>query len=248
MRRSDEWMEVPEYSVGFLERSGGLAVDLPGFGRSGKPGYLTTRSRSTSGFIERFLDLVQVERVSLVCTIGVSSASRSRKRHPERVERLALINTVALLPGYRWHRIARVWRTPLLGELVMGSTNRWTLRQTLARVRNADAQGRCPRPGSTRCSTTSTRAPARDPAPVSLLAARGARGRRRRARRAVDARAGGVGIKPTATSPPALVAPTPRRSAVRPPGRADRASRRRPLPWLDRPDVIDRVVDFLAAT
>jgi len=39
-----------------------------------------------------------------------------------------LINTVAFLPGYRWHRIARIWRTPVLGELAMGTTTRPVLR------------------------------------------------------------------------------------------------------------------------
>jgi pimeloyl-ACP methyl ester carboxylesterase len=35
---------------------------------------------------------------------------------------------VPLLPGYRWHRTARIWRTPVLGELAMGTTNRFTMR------------------------------------------------------------------------------------------------------------------------
>ena len=50
------------------------------------------------------------------------------QRHPERVERLVIINAVPFLPGYRWHRTARIWRTPGLGELAMGTTNRFTLR------------------------------------------------------------------------------------------------------------------------
>jgi pimeloyl-ACP methyl ester carboxylesterase len=129
MRSSDEWLEVSAHNVGFLERSGGFAVDLPGFGRSGKPGYLKYTIEEYARFIERFLDLVEVERVQLVMhdwgAVGLAFA----QAHPERVERLVLINTVPFLPNYRWHRIARVWRTPLLGELVMGSTNRWTLRQ-----------------------------------------------------------------------------------------------------------------------
>ena len=39
---------------------------------------------------------------------------------PERVERIVLISAVPFTAGYRWHRVARVWRTPLLGELFMG--------------------------------------------------------------------------------------------------------------------------------
>ena len=55
------------------------------------------------------------------------------QRLPERVERLVVINAVPFLPGYRWHRTARIWRTPVLGELAMGTHHRFTLRRALAR-------------------------------------------------------------------------------------------------------------------
>ena len=51
------------------------------------------------------------------------------QRFPERVERLVVIDAVPLLPGYRWHQVARVWRTRGAGELAMGATSRATLRQ-----------------------------------------------------------------------------------------------------------------------
>jgi len=38
--------------------------------------------------------------------------------HPYRVASVTLINTGVLI-GYRWHRLAKPWRTPVLGELVM---------------------------------------------------------------------------------------------------------------------------------
>jgi pimeloyl-ACP methyl ester carboxylesterase len=118
---SDEW-------VGFLARSGGLALDLPGFGRSGKPGNLEYTIAEYDRFIERFLDHVGVERVSLLVhdwgAVGLAFAQRL----PERVERLAIVDAVPFLPGFRWHRTARIWRTPLLGELAMGFTFRRTMR------------------------------------------------------------------------------------------------------------------------
>ena len=46
------------------------------------------------------------------------------QRFPERIERLVVFTCVPLLPGYRWHRVARGWRTPLIGELLMGFTHR----------------------------------------------------------------------------------------------------------------------------
>ena len=50
---------------------------------------------------------------------------------------LVVIDTLAtFLPGYSWHRTARAWRTPVLGELAMGATTRPVLR-LLTRESNA---------------------------------------------------------------------------------------------------------------
>jgi pimeloyl-ACP methyl ester carboxylesterase len=115
--------------VGFLECSGGLAPDLPGFGRSGKPGHFDYSISGYARFIEQYLDLLEVERVRLVVhdwgAVGLAFA----QRHPERIERLVVMDAVPLLPGFRWHRAARMWRTPLLGELAMGATVRPVLRR-----------------------------------------------------------------------------------------------------------------------
>ncbi len=147
---SDEW-------PAFLQRSGGLAPDLPGFGRSGKPGSLRYTIDEYDRFIERFLDEREVERLSLVMhdwgAVGLAFAQRL----PERVERLVIINAVPFLPGYRWHRTARIWRTIGLGELAMGCTNRFVLRRATERPTRLPA--RCPTRGWTACSSTSTRAP-----------------------------------------------------------------------------------------
>jgi pimeloyl-ACP methyl ester carboxylesterase len=118
---SDEWL-------GFLARTGGLAPDLPGFGRSGKPAHFNYTIDGYADFLERYLDLVGAARVSLVVhdwgVVGLVFA----QRQPERIARLVLINAVPLLPGYVWHRTARMWRTPLLGELVMGASTRRVMR------------------------------------------------------------------------------------------------------------------------
>jgi pimeloyl-ACP methyl ester carboxylesterase len=122
---SDDW-------VPFLEHTGGLTPDLPGFGRSGKPTYLKYTIDEYARFLERFLDMVEVERVRMLVhdwgAVGLAFA----QAHPERVERLVISNAVPLLPGYRWHRTARMWRTPILGELAMGATSRWVMRRSTA--------------------------------------------------------------------------------------------------------------------
>ncbi len=118
---SDEWL-------GLLERTGGLAPDLPGFGRSGKPGNLRYTIDEYANFIERFLAHAEVDRVRLLVHDWGGVGLAFAQRHPERIERLVVVNAVPFLPGYRWHRTARMWRTPLLGELAMGTISRRTLR------------------------------------------------------------------------------------------------------------------------
>lgn len=109
--------------VPFLERTGGLAPDLLGFGRSGKGGQNAYSLAGIARFVERFLDEVaQVDRVRLVVHDWGSAALAFAQAQPQRVERLVVINAVPLLPGYRWHRVARIWRTPFLGEMAMGLT------------------------------------------------------------------------------------------------------------------------------
>jgi pimeloyl-ACP methyl ester carboxylesterase len=120
---SDDW-------TAFLERGGGLAPDLPGFGRSGKPSYLTYTIEEYASFIERFLDHLEIARVRLLVhdwgAVGLAFA----QAHPERIERLVVTNAVPFLPGYEWHRTARLWRRPLIGEIAMGATSRRVLRRS----------------------------------------------------------------------------------------------------------------------
>jgi pimeloyl-ACP methyl ester carboxylesterase len=121
---------------GFLTRTGGMAPDLPGFGRSGKRADGDYTIEGYRRFLEAFLEHLGVERYRLVVhdwgAVGLALA----QRQPHRLERLVVFNSVPLLPGYRWHRVARVWRTPVIGELAMGATTRWGLRR-LSREANA---------------------------------------------------------------------------------------------------------------
>jgi pimeloyl-ACP methyl ester carboxylesterase len=122
---------VPESSrtwAPFLERTGGVALDLPGFGRSGKRADFPYSIDGYAAFLGRFADHLGLERVRLVCHDWGSVALAWAMREPHRVERLVAIDVVPFLPGYRWHRVARLWRTRLLGELAMGATNRHALR------------------------------------------------------------------------------------------------------------------------
>jgi pimeloyl-ACP methyl ester carboxylesterase len=232
---SDEWAD-------FLDRSGGLAVDLPGFGRSGKPGFLKYTIDEYDHFIERFLDKVEVERVKLVVhdwgVVGLAFAQRL----PARVERLVIIDSVPLLPGYRWHRTARVWRTPGLGELAMGTTNRFTLR--LASRESNVTPGPMPDAwldsalehfdqGTQRAILRLYRS-----SPPAVLAAAGAR------LGSLDMPALVVWGKKDPYIPARFAAEYAR---VLPNAELLELEDAGHWPWLDRPDVIERVVDFLSA-
>ncbi len=122
---SDDWS-------GFLARTGGLAPDLIGFGRSGKAGNLDYSIGGLADFVERFLDAVEVQQVQLVAhDWGAAAGLAFAQRHPDRITRLVLLNPLPLLAGFHWHRFARLLRTNGLGELAMGFTFRWVLGRAL---------------------------------------------------------------------------------------------------------------------
>ena len=115
----------------FLARTGGVAPDLPGHGRSGKPGDFDYSIAGYDRFVEAFCDEAGLERVTLVMHDWGSVGLAFAQRLPERVERIVLTSCVPFVPGYRWHRVARAWRTPLIGELAMGFTTRRAFRREL---------------------------------------------------------------------------------------------------------------------
>ena len=124
---SDDW-------IPFLERSGGIAPDLIGFGRSGKGGNLDYTIEGLADFLERLLEHLGIDRVKLVvhdwgAAVGLAFA----QRHPARIERIVLIDGVPLFPaqGVRWHLLGRLWARPAIGELTMGATTRSMLARTL---------------------------------------------------------------------------------------------------------------------
>ena len=111
----------------FLERGGpAIAIDMPGWGRSDHPD--ATRfdysMYGLSAFLERCLDELGVGRRKLVIHDWGCLALIGAQRRPELVEKLVVINAVPLLPGYRWHWVAQIWRRRPLGELANATTTR----------------------------------------------------------------------------------------------------------------------------
>lgn len=108
----------------FLAQSGGIAPDLPGFGKSGKRGDADYTFEGLGRFVKEFVDHLGLDRVRLVMHDWGAVGLLWAMQQPERVERIVLVDAVPFLPGYKWHFFARQWRRRVAGELAMGSTNR----------------------------------------------------------------------------------------------------------------------------
>ena len=118
----------------FMERTGGIALDLPGFGRSGKAAAFDYSIAGYGDFLEAFVDHLGLDRFQLVMHDWGSVGLELAQRRPAAVERLVLIDVVPFVPGYRWHAIARVWRTPIAGELFMGTSTKFTAKLIARRM------------------------------------------------------------------------------------------------------------------
>lgn len=129
---------VPTHSIEwplFLRVTGGVAVDLPGFGRSEKPRHFDYSIAGYDNFLELFVDHLGWDKFSLVVHDWGAAALPFAARMRDRLERLVVIDGVPLLPGYRWHWVARLWRTPVVGELTMGFMTKTSM------IRRASAGG-----------------------------------------------------------------------------------------------------------
>lgn len=231
---SDDW-------TSFLEQSGGLAPDLPGFGRSSKAGNLAYTIDAHADFLERFLADLNVDRVRLVAhDWGAGGGLVFAQRHPDRIERLVLCNALPLLDGFGWHALARALRRPIVGELVMGSTSRRLLARTLRRG--------CAEPGAWSDTRTEATWEQFDQGTQRAIL--------RLLRSADEQRLAAAGARLDSIDAPALVI-WGERDPWLDPAFADAYSNRLPharlerihgaghWPWLDDHGVIERITSFL---
>jgi pimeloyl-ACP methyl ester carboxylesterase len=123
----------------FLERGGpAIAIDMPGWGRSDKPdpARFDYSMYGLSAFLERCLDELGVGQRKLVVHDWGSLALIGAQRRPGLVERLVAINAVPLLPGYRWHWVAQIWRRRPLGELANATTTKSSMALLMRQARS----------------------------------------------------------------------------------------------------------------
>jgi pimeloyl-ACP methyl ester carboxylesterase len=231
-----DWLE-------YLERIGGVAPDLPGFGSSAKPADFDYSIDGYVRWLEAFVDAAGLERFALVVHDWGGWALVFAQRHPERIERLVLHTCLPLLPGYRWHWIARIWRTPVLGELSMATASKPAFR-LISRQSNA-TPGPLPDAQIDRFWADFDRATRRAilklyrSAPPDALARAGAR--------LGELRCPALILWPT--QDPYAKAEFGRRyaDALGGPVQLEIVERAGHWTWLDRPDVVDKAAAFLAA-
>jgi pimeloyl-ACP methyl ester carboxylesterase len=95
-----------------------VAFDMPGFGEADKPATFDYRVEGYARFIGMALEQLGIERVHLVVhdfggPFGLTWAASA----PDAVASFVLFNTPTV-SNYRWYLLAKVWRTPGLGELL----------------------------------------------------------------------------------------------------------------------------------
>lgn len=125
---SEDWLDLLA-RVGDLGRA--VAPDMPGFGKSERPRRFDYTVDGYARYLESVLRTLGIERVHLVLhDFGGAWGLRWATEHPSRVASLTLFN-IGVLPNYRWHIIARLWRTPIVGELLQAATSRASFKRVL---------------------------------------------------------------------------------------------------------------------
>lgn len=124
----DDWEELLP-AVAPLARA--VAVDMPGYGRADRPRAFDYTIDGYARYLGKLLDRLSVGRAHLVLhDFGGPWGLRWAAGNPGRVASVTLINC-GVLEGYRWHRFARVWQTPILGELSQLTATKWGMKKAI---------------------------------------------------------------------------------------------------------------------
>ncbi len=127
---AEDWRDL----LGRVAGSGrGVAPDMPGYGAADKPRDFDYTNAGYSRHLNGVLDQLGVQRAHLVLhDFGGGWGLQWAIDHPEAFASATLINTGVLL-DYKWHRLAKIWRTPGVGELFQATTTRPAFRLLVKR-------------------------------------------------------------------------------------------------------------------
>jgi pimeloyl-ACP methyl ester carboxylesterase len=112
----------------------GVALDMPGYGGADKPRDFPYTVAGYADHLAGALDELGITRAHLVLhDFGGPWGLQWAADHPDAHASTTLINTGVMLRE-KWHALARIWRTPLLGELFFATSTRRASRQFMKRT------------------------------------------------------------------------------------------------------------------
>jgi pimeloyl-ACP methyl ester carboxylesterase len=126
------WLPV----MGYLnDHVRSIAIDLPGFGQSTLPADFALTLDNMADFVRDLVATLNInEPITLVTTdFGGHYGLAFMVKYPNLVRGIAISNT-NFFHDYQWHFFARLYRVPVLGELLLASASRSMLRKTLKGV------------------------------------------------------------------------------------------------------------------
>jgi pimeloyl-ACP methyl ester carboxylesterase len=102
-----------------------IAPDLPGVGRSAAPRDFDYSFENLGHFLDELVEGVGAALPLNLVThnFGGAFGMAWAVQHPEKVRRIVVINHPFFIAGYHWHLWARIYRTPMLGELSLRAVN-----------------------------------------------------------------------------------------------------------------------------
>jgi pimeloyl-ACP methyl ester carboxylesterase len=127
---ADDWEKLVAAAG---EHMRAVSFDLPDFGDTVAPVGFQHTVEGYSAFLGEVIKALGIERVHLVLhDFGGPIGLAWMAGHLDRVASITLID-IGIMPGYRWHRLARLWRTPVLGEVFQATATRSAFRWLVAR-------------------------------------------------------------------------------------------------------------------
>ena len=118
---SQDWTALVD-RVGAFGRA--VAPTMPGYGSADKPENFDYTVQGYARHLEGIIQELGIRRVHLVLhDFGGLWGLAWAAAHPDEFASVTLVD-IGVLPDYRWHYLARIWRAPVLGELFMATSTR----------------------------------------------------------------------------------------------------------------------------
>jgi pimeloyl-ACP methyl ester carboxylesterase len=115
------------------EHGRAIALDMPGFGEADKPKDFPYTIEGYSAHLGGALTQLGVQKAHLVVhDFGGPWGLHWAADNPGAYGSATLVDT-GILYGYSWHALAKLWRTPGVGELFFAMTTRGAMRMALKR-------------------------------------------------------------------------------------------------------------------